>query len=615
VIRDRPWDSPDYQNWTEDVFKTLFPHDIYETDPLHNPKKGKLIWEKPFDSGENKAIELKGFKRWEEGLYLLELETYDEFGQVVTDRQIFTLFDPNSKKVADKQLFVIDLDKVSYQAGDQVKLRIGSAADEVFATIQVETRQGIRSAEMVQLNNETKALSFPLLGNDSGGFAIHYHLAFANSFLNGTVQIPVSRAEEKIEIETRTFRDKILPGGEETWSFKIKGANKEEIAAEILVGMYDASLDLFKPHSWTFNPLSQSRFYPKLNTNQYSAFGVRNFHSISRRYYREISDPVLKFPKFNWYGFSLNQNYSVYRLYMDQIGIKHFKSKVSDRQDDALEEGYVQGYIYESTGEPIMGVSIRVNGTSLGTLSDRTGFYSIKADKGDELRISFVGMQSLRKVVDDKNIVNFFMIPHYEDLNEVVVTGYGEVARKSITASSTADVEDLEEIIDVPITEQPALPEGDIFLLQARTNFSETAFFYPNLQTDKEGNFSFTFTAPEALTTWKLQLLAHTKDLKSVTNSLTTISQKELMVIPNVPRFLRQGDQLVLSAKIVNTGAKSLKGTIGLELRDAIGDKLLETIVVGQNVQKPFEVEANGSALVSWSLDIPKELQAYSTKS
>src|SRR5690606_22898396 len=75
-----------------------------------------------------------------------------------------------------------------------------------------------------------------------------------------------------------------------------------------------------------------------------------------------------------------------------------------------------------------------------------------------------------------------------------------------------------------------------------RKNLRETAFFFPQLKTDESGKISFTFTSPEALTRWKLQLLAHTKTLENGIKTLEAVTQKELMVLPNMPRFLRMGD-------------------------------------------------------------------------
>ena len=65
---------------------------------------------------------------------------------------------------------------------------------------------------------------------------------------------------------------------------------------------------------------------------------------------------------------------------------------------------------------------------------------------------------------------------------------------------------------------------------------------------------------PEALTQWKLQTLAHTKDLAFGYSSKEIVTQKELMVQPNAPRFLREGDKMEFSAKIVNLTDKEITG-------------------------------------------------------
>ena len=74
---------------------------------------------------------------------------------------------------------------------------------------------------------------------------------------------------------------------------------------------------------------------------------------------------------------------------------------------------------------------------------------------------------------------------------------------------------------------------------------------------------------PEALTQWKLMTLAHTKDLASGYAERTVVTQKQLMVQPNAPRFLREGDKMEFSAKIVNLGDKEITGNAQLELLNA----------------------------------------------
>jgi uncharacterized protein YfaS (alpha-2-macroglobulin family) len=97
--------------------------------------------------------------------------------------------------------------------------------------------------------------------------------------------------------------------------------------------------------------------------------------------------------------------------------------------------------------------------------------------------------------------------------------------------------------------------------VKIRTNFNETAFFYPQLSTDADGNITFTFTSPEALTRWKMQLLGHTVDMQTVYHSATSVTQKDLMVQPNAPRFLREGDAIIFSTKLSNISDQKLEGS------------------------------------------------------
>ncbi len=89
-----------------------------------------------------------------------------------------------------------------------------------------------------------------------GGFAIHYSFAAFNSFKTGTQTIAVPHPKSELTIETKTFRDKLEPGTDETWSFNIKGPQGDKVSAELLASMYDMSLDQFQPHEWQFSPLN-----------------------------------------------------------------------------------------------------------------------------------------------------------------------------------------------------------------------------------------------------------------------------------------------------------------------------------------------------------------------
>ena len=111
--------------------------------------------------------------------------------------------------------------------------------------------------------------------------------------------------------------------------------------------------------------------------------------------------------------------------------------------------------------------------------------------------------------------------------------------------------------------------------LETRRNFAETAFFYPNIQTNEEGEASFTFTLPESVTTWKFMAFAHDKEMNYGLLTDETVAQKTVMMQPNMPRFLRIGDKGVLSSQLSNLSLKAIKGVATLEVIDPETQKVL----------------------------------------
>lgn len=145
----------------------------------------------------------------------------------------------------------------------------------------------------------------------------------------------------------------------------------------------------------------------------------------------------------------------------------------------------------------------------------------------------------------------------------------------------------------------------DLTSVKARTNFNETAFFFPDLKTDAEGNIIVEFTIPESLTKWKMLGFAHTKDLKFGTAEKTLVTQKDLMVVPNAPRFFRENDKIVFQSKITNISDKDLSGSIQLFLSNPLNTKNLDTELGNNNAQQSFNVPKGQSTVVNWALNIP----------
>jgi len=146
--------------------------------------------------------------------------------------------------------------------------------------------------------------------------------------------------------------------------------------------------------------------------------------------------------------------------------------------------------------------------------------------------------------------------------------------------------------------------------IKLRTNFNETAFFYPHLRTTPEGDILIEFTIPEALTKWKMLGFAHTQNLENGFLYNQLITQKDLMVVPNTPRFFREGDTIVFTSKITNLSGEMLKGTATLKLYDSVTMQPVDEMFKNQQSEITFTAQKGQSDLVSWRLEIPEELDA-----
>lgn len=137
--------------------------------------------------------------------------------------------------------------------------------------------------------------------------------------------------------------------------------------------------------------------------------------------------------------------------------------------------------------------------------------------------------------------------------------------------------------------------------VQVRENMNETAFFYPALESDNNGNVAIRFTLPESVTTWKFMGLAHDKEMRNGCLVDEAVAQKTVMVQPNMPRFLREGDKSCIVVKLFNTSDKKVNGNARMQILDAETQK-----VVWQKTQG-YRIDAEGSATVSFDVQGLKE--------
>ena len=219
--------------------------------------------------------------------------------------------------------------------------------------------------------------------------------------------------------------------------------------------------------------------------------------------------------------------------------------------------------------------------------------------------VYLVGGISLR----NKNAVSKNAAPTAEQALTGRVAGLQIEGSEGINLDEATVVSSYETVQAKHVLPQPK-ESTNLDEVQARKALQETAFFYPNLKTDQDGNVQFEFTVPESLTEWKLMTFAHTKDMKSGYYETKVKTQKDLMVVPNLPRFLREGDQIKIAAKIVNLSNSNLSGNVKLVLFDAITNQSLDEQFANHQNIKPFMTSKNVSSEVNWTISVPKNVQA-----
>ena len=189
-------------------------------------------------------------------------------------------------------------------------------------------------------------------------------------------------------------------------------------------------------------------------------------------------------------------------------------------------------------------------------------------------------------------------------LCEPTIVGYGATRTKmktgravevkyapALAEESVTDV--VFESETIPLDEQALQPMAGL-----RTNFAETAFFYPQLRTNEQGEVTFSFTMPQSLTRWNFRGYSHTKDMMTGMLDATAVTSKEFMLTPNMPRFVRVGDKTQIAAGIANLTDKEIRGTAVLTLFDPMTEKIISTR------RQKFSVEAGKTASVDFRFDV-----------
>lgn len=523
VYKKRYWERPELYAMDEAAFKEKFPYYAYkDEDEPTTWKVAQQVYQTQFETTEaTTELSLKSIKNWIPGTYKVTLNTTDKAGNAIELVKLVIVYKNKGNQVPNNDaLFLTKTNFDHLKPNSTVILDVGSYHPDAYILYELEHNEKIVERRWLRPKGRT-TVKIPIKEAYRGGVGYHLTSVLHGRFYHQTGHLSVPWDNKKLNLSFKTFRDKLRPGQDETWTIKISGEEKDRVTAEVLASMYDASLDAFTSHGWTSSFLPS--YYPRLALDGGQGFQINNGDVINGDFdYSSIRE--LTYPYLDWGGLRPD-SYAGGMLYLAETANvpKPSRSRSKRSKSAAVPQGELE--------EAVM----------------------------------------LDKMVTDQD-----------------------------EARNTTD----EKPSQATKEENPSQGD-DLGEVAVRTNLKETVFFFPELKTDKDGNVLIEFKMNEALTKWRLMLFAHSQDLDVGYAERYIVTQKELMVVPNPPRFFRESDQLEFTAKVSNLTEDVMQGEAQLLLFDALTMQPVND-AFGINASKiKFEAKAGGSARLAWDVQVP----------
>jgi hypothetical protein len=336
-----------------------------------------------------------------------------------------------------------------------------------------------------------------------GGFTFRVTYVRENRAYLTDRQVEVPWTNKDLEVKWERFTSKLEPAVRETWTAVITGPDAKKAVAEMVATLYDESLDAYQPHDWqkTFSNLFRKEYSYFNSRFENSSLNLRTLQGGWKRKHESInwSHP-------SWHPEMVSPLWGYRGTARLAAGFSGKRGmRPSARNFSAVAPSY--------NSAPIMTKAMETSKSA--SLSVRAQAHSLSLGSLDES-------------------ADFAMDMEGASLSFNSSGGRGTGARSGGI---------------------------DLSKVSARKNLNETAFFFPKLISDKDGIVRMEFTMPEALTKWKFLGFAHDKEMRSGFLSDSMVTAKDIMVQPNPPRFLREGDKIEFTVKVSNQSPTIQKGT------------------------------------------------------
>lgn len=458
-------------------------------------------------------------------------------GDTAKEVQDIVVFSQHDTRLVNKSKLWLYTPEQNFSPGKPARIMVGSS-EKAYIYYTLNSNDELVESRLIQLNDSVLTIDIPYEKRYGEGLHLNVMTVLGNSIHRERRTLILRQPDKQIRYKWTTFRDKLQPGQKETWQLQLTRPDGQPASANLMASLYDASLDAIYSHSWNiWHHLSNH-----VNSPEFSSWFLGH-----RSYLESIF--VMKDYAPNGYNFSTFNNDLFHQLLYGYV--KKLPRKVTYSKG-----GMVGDVMVESA--PMVLRETRVSAKEVNS-KEFAGLGITPVDASLQGRIAGL---------------------------DIVRTG-DELGEEAIHLGGTGAADDELDANDPVVA--------------MRENFNETAFFYPALRTDAEGNVNIEFTLPESLTTWRLLGLAHTQDMLTTLLDEKVVAQKDLMAQLSLPRFLRQGDKASLSATIFNISERSLKGRAVLTILDAATEK----VMLKQRVN--FDLRAKSDSVYHVPFNVPDD--------
>ena len=642
------WEAPDQFLISKEDYKKDFPDYAYKReDKFSNWQtlNKVLSINQTIEADKTNILNLEALNQQPSGLYKITINAKDELGDTLSEEKFVNLINKPSIPVKMEDWVIPQINEVS--AGENAEFLVGNGQD-INVLMELYHSSKIISSKWMSIGKVQQLIKIPIADTDKE-VAVQFMMVYHNRFYSSYQKIYITKPNSNLNIKFLTFHNKLQPGQKEEWKLQIGNKNQEKLAAEMLATLYDASLDeITPPANWNDTPEGRNNY--NNNFYQWTTFGFVGNVTVNLSYFQN-QNFSLTYPEyeqldlfgFNYYG-GYNQLYNNYKERVKKnLGDVAFNKRMQEeykRSVALIKNGYdIVGKVFDLDDKsPLPGVSIKIRGMNLGTVTNANGYFKLKVPIGAFITISDLGYESAELITSKAEEFNIPLKPKTQYLEKVNAVAYGVVAKKDVTGA-VQKVAILGSADDKLVLREITIPKGKASQVSSslnappptvqelevadpgfknkkeqpiipRTNFAETAFFYPQLQTNEKGEALLNFTMPEALTRWKFRGFAHTKDLQTGYIENTIVTQKQLSITANTPRFLREGDTITISARLANLADSGLKGTVQIKLFNALNMQPVFLLNNPADSLQSFNIANNTNQAVSFRLAVPAGLEA-----